>query len=66
MKRSLSLILIEFFLLSCSSPDNGLSPGSTWTARTLPSSAYWSSVTYGNSVFVAVAGGPSNTAATSP
>ena len=39
--------------------------GVTWTARTLPSWQYWSSVTYGNGVFVAVAGS-SNVAATSP
>jgi uncharacterized repeat protein (TIGR02543 family) len=38
--------------------------GSTWTTRTLPSSASWYSVTYGNGVFVAVAWG--NAAATSP
>jgi hypothetical protein len=31
--------------------------GITWTARTLPSSAGWASVTYGNGTFVAVAGG---------
>ena len=41
-------------------------PGSSWTARTLPSSQDWYSVTYGNGVFVAVAGGPSTVAATSP
>jgi hypothetical protein len=39
--------------------------GVTWTARTLPSSANWQSVTYGNGVFVAVAI-YSNAAATSP
>jgi hypothetical protein len=39
--------------------------GITWTQRTLPASAYWYAVTYGNGVFVAVA--YSNTiAATSP
>lgn len=38
---------------------------STWTPRTLPQSAEWRSVTYGNGVFVAVAAG-SNIAATSP
>ncbi|HRG49117.1 MAG TPA: hypothetical protein PLG41_23120, partial [Leptospiraceae bacterium] len=39
--------------------------GSSWTARTLPSSQSWNSVTYGNGVFVAVT--PSSTvAATSP
>ena len=36
--------------------------GTTWTAATLPSSAAWESVTYGNGTFVAVAGG-STTAA---
>ena len=36
----------------------------SWTARTLPSSASWNSVTYGNGVFVAVASGTA--AATSP
>ena len=40
-------------------------PGLTWTARTLPRSQNWSSVTYGNGVFVAVAYG-SAVAATSP
>src|SRR5258708_28368085 len=40
-------------------------PGSSWTARTLPSSQNWSSVTYGNGVFVAVAYN-STVAATSP
>jgi hypothetical protein len=39
--------------------------GITWTARTLPSSDTWASVTYGNGVFVAVAN-LSTTAATSP
>ena len=37
-----------------------------WTQRTLPASTNWSSVTYGNGVFVAVATGTSNVAATSP
>ena len=36
-----------------------------WTARTLPSSASWSAVTYGNGLFVAVASG-GTVAATSP
>ena len=40
--------------------------GSSWTARTLPSSAGWQSVTYGNGVFVAVATGGGTAAATSP
>ena len=40
-------------------------PGSTWTARTLPSSAGCGSVTYGDNEFVAVAYN-SSTAATSP
>ena len=40
------------------------SDGSTWTARTLPSSANWRAITYGNGVFVAVATG-STSAATS-
>ncbi|NPV02572.1 MAG: hypothetical protein HPY53_14450, partial [Brevinematales bacterium] len=39
--------------------------GSTWTARTLPSSALWYPVTYGNGVFVAIAS-QSDKAATSP
>jgi hypothetical protein len=42
------------------------SPGEAWTAQTLPSSAFWQSVTYGNGTFVAVASGPSTTAASSP
>ncbi len=42
-----------------------IAAGSTWTARALPSSANWRSVTYGNGVFVAVAYG-SSSAATSP
>src|SRR5581483_7125032 len=45
---------------AASSPD-----GVTWTARTLPSSAYWDSVVYGNGTLVAVATGSSK-AATSP
>ncbi len=40
------------------------SDGSTWTARTLPSSQNWSSVTFGNGIFLAVSSG-SNVAATS-
>lgn len=38
----------------------------TATVRTLPSSQSWRSVAYGNGVFVAIADGPSNAAATSP
>jgi len=38
----------------------------SWTNQTLPSSSQWRSVTFGNGVFVAVASGPSTTAATSP
>ncbi|GMO68125.1 MAG: hypothetical protein Ta2A_16250 [Treponemataceae bacterium] len=34
--------------------------GSTWTAATLPSSEHWTSVTYGNGKFVAIAGGAGN------
>jgi hypothetical protein len=45
---------------AATSPD-----GVTWTVRTLPSSSSWTSVTYGNGVFVAVTTG-STTAATSP
>ncbi len=37
-----------------------------WTAETLPSSQNWTSVAYGNGIFVAVAAGPSTVAATSP
>jgi hypothetical protein len=43
--------------------------GITWTARTLPSSKTWSSVTYGNGVFMAVSfdtNYDSTVAATSP
>jgi len=39
-------------------------PGSSWTARTLPSSQVWRSVTYANGVFVAVGNGTA--VATSP
>ena len=39
--------------------------GALWTQRTLPASANWTSVTYGNGVFVAVAGSPATIAATS-
>ena len=46
--------------IAATSPD-----GVTWTQRTLPASADWYSVTYGNGVFVAVAQG-SSIAATSP
>ena len=41
------------------------SNGSSWTGRTLPSVSNWSSVTYGNGLFVTVATSSSN-AATSP
>jgi len=34
--------------------------GITWTARTMPASAQWSSVAYGNGTYVAIAGGPVN------
>ena len=46
-------------------PDGGNVPLTSWTQRTLPASAAWISVTYGNGVFVAVvySGG---IAATSP
>ncbi len=37
-------------------------PGESWTARTLPSSANWRSVAYGNGTFVAVATGSTNAA----
>jgi hypothetical protein len=37
-----------------------------WTAQTLPISQAWTSVTYGNGVFAAVATGPSTVGATSP
>ena len=37
-----------------------------WTARTLPSSSNWQSVTYGNGVFVAVSSTAGTIAATSP
>ena len=36
--------------------------GSTWLARTLPASATWSSVTFGNGRFVAIASGSKTTA----
>ena len=39
--------------------------GTLWTQRTLPASANWYSVTYGNGVFVAVVAGNSAIAATS-
>ena len=41
------------------------SNGSSWTARTLPSSSNWSSVTYGNGVFVTLANSSSTAAASS-
>ena len=49
--------------VAATSPD-----GITWTARTLPSSSPWISVTYANGIFVAVSGGTtaSTAAATSP
>jgi len=37
--------------------------GINWTAATLPSSAYWQSVTYGDGKFVAVTRNTSNKAA---
>jgi len=46
--------------IAATSPD-----GITWTQRTLPVSASWRSVTYGNNTFVAVASS-SSIAATSP
>jgi hypothetical protein len=45
---------------------SSIPPASNWIPRTLPSNAYWSSVTYGNGVFVAVSGQASNKAASSP
>ncbi len=51
-------------LVACQQPATA-APGATWTARTMPSSQGWESVTYGNGVFVAVAYG-SSAAATSP
>ena len=41
------------------------SDGSSWTSRTMPSSQNWTSVTFGNGLFVAVSSG-GNVAATSP
>ena len=38
--------------------------GITWTARTLPASEYWNSVTYGNGTFVAVLDGLSTATST--
>ena len=46
-------------------PNGGNVPFTTWTQRTLPASATWYSITYGNGLFVAVALG-SAVAATSP
>ena len=37
-----------------------------WVARTLPSSVTWNSVAWNGTVFCAIAGGPSTSAATSP
>jgi hypothetical protein len=73
-------VLLSFFLTTLISSCNVWGPfnnpndptgtyyggnGLIWTARTLPSSADWYSVTYGNGVFVAVAQN-STAAATSP
>ena len=65
MKGFLLVLLLASVLFSCTPPDTTPSPGSTWTARTLPSPASWESVTYGNGVFVAIAYG-GTAAATSP
>jgi hypothetical protein len=35
--------------------------GATWNSVTLPASGAWSSIAYGNGIFVAVAGGPGTT-----
>lgn len=45
-----------------------ISDGSSWTSRTMPSSATWKAITYANGKFVAIAGGGSNSdvTATSP
>ena len=37
-----------------------ISDGSSWTSRTMPSSATWKAITYANGKFVAIAGGGSN------
>lgn len=49
----------KFVILCGSSKSEGLysTNGINWTATTLPTTAYWSSVTYGNGKFVAVAQG---------
>jgi hypothetical protein len=60
LQSSYSALYTKLGLLS-----NSDSGGITWTARTLPSSSNWRSVTYGNGVFVAVAVS-STIAATSP
>ena len=57
--RSLALLAYPllatlFVLAGCPIPTNG-GPALSWTARILPSTQWWSSVTYGNGVFVAVA-----------
>jgi hypothetical protein len=81
MKNAALAIPILFLLTSCdpeatlyvlTHPDTwhddsggGGGSNSTWTARTLPSREDWTSVTYGDGVFVAVAWS-NNAAATSP
>ena len=72
------ILLVSLFPLACQktytlgpltiatpTPNSTPIPGSTWTARTLPSSQNWETVTYGNGEFVAVGYG-SAVAATSP
>src|ERR1035441_7213856 len=56
----------EFQVAKADDQAAGASQGLVWTQRTLPSSQGWSSVAYGNGVFVAVANDPSAVAATSP
>ncbi len=48
------------------SPPTATPTSMAWTSQTLPSYQSWTSVTYGNGVFAAVARGPSAVAATSP
>lgn len=78
MKRNYFIIIITilvFTFIGCDLPDpveTATEPivptGSVWTTRTLPVSAGWSAITYGNGLFVTVAndGAESTTAATSP
>ena len=63
-RGSLASLLVAALLVS--TPGSAWAAGVTWTARPGPEANQWYSVTYGNGLFVAVAGGGTNRVMTSP